>query len=69
MIEGITDEFIKSTVKVDEKNSPIGKISDGDAVIFFNFRNDRVRQITEVLSQSKNIEFKMNPLNLFHMSP
>ena len=66
--QGITDEFINPIVKVDEKNSPIGKISDGDAVIFFNFRNDRVRQITEVLSQSKNIEFKMNPLNLSYVT-
>ena len=37
--QGITDEFINPIVKVDEKNSPIRKISDGDAVIFFNFRN------------------------------
>jgi 2,3-bisphosphoglycerate-independent phosphoglycerate mutase len=61
---GITDEFINPMVKVDENDSPIGKINHGDIVIFFNFRNDRVRQITEVLSQNKNIEFNMNPLNL-----
>ena len=66
--KGITDEFINPLIKVDENNSPIGKISSGDVVIFYNFRNDRVRQLTEVLSQSKNIESNMNPLNLFRTS-
>jgi len=65
---GITDEFINPMVKVDENDSPIGKINHGDIVIFFNFRNDRVRQITEVLSQNKNIEFNMNPLNLLYIT-
>jgi len=65
---GITDEFINPMVKVDENDSPIGKINHGDTVIFFNFRNDRVRQITEVLSQNKNIEFNMNPLNLLYIT-
>jgi len=66
--EGITDEFINPIVKVDKNDSPIGKINHGDTVIFFNFRNDRVRQITEVLSQNKNIEFNMNPLNLLYIT-
>ena len=66
--KGITDEFINPLIKVDENNSPIGKISSGDVVIFYNFRNDRVRQLTEVLSQSKNIESNMNPLNLLYIT-
>ena len=66
--KGITDEFINPLIKVDENNSPIGKISSGDVVIFYNFRNDRVRQLTEVLSQNKNIESNMNPLNLLYIT-
>ncbi len=42
---GITDEFVEPTV-ITENGEPVGKISDGDAVIFFNFRPDRARQIT-----------------------
>lgn len=66
--KGITDEFINPLIKVDENNSPIGKISSGDVVIFYNFRNDRVKQLTEVLSQNKNIESNMNPLNLLYIT-
>lgn len=43
---GKTDEFILPTVIVDEKNNPIKKIEDNDAVIFFNFRVDRPRELT-----------------------
>jgi len=42
----ITDEFVVPTVIVDEKGEPVGKIQDGDSVIFFNFRADRAREIT-----------------------
>jgi 2,3-bisphosphoglycerate-independent phosphoglycerate mutase len=42
----ITDEFIEPTVIIDEEGNPIGRIQDGDSVIFFNFRSDRARQIT-----------------------
>ncbi len=45
--EGVTDEFVKPIV-----NSTInGKIEEGDAVIFFNFRNDRAKELTQVLTQ------------------
>lgn len=43
---GKTDEFIEPTVVVDEKGEPVGKISENDSVIFFNFRIDRPRQLT-----------------------
>ena len=43
----LTDEFIKPTNIVDEKNQPLGLISDNDAVIFYNFRVDRPRQLTK----------------------
>ncbi|XOF32349.1 MAG: 2,3-bisphosphoglycerate-independent phosphoglycerate mutase [Candidatus Electrothrix sp. YB6] len=45
-----TDEFIKPTVLVDENGVPVGQIADGDAVVFFNFRADRVRELCHALS-------------------
>ena len=63
---GITDEFIKPLVKVDENGHPIAKIKENDAVICFNFRTDRCREITEVLTQSDNAEFEMKKLNLHY---
>jgi len=67
---GITDEFIKPILKVDENNNPITTINSGDAVICFNFRTDRCRQITDVLTQTDLPEFGMNilPLNYTTMT-
>src|SRR5262249_50867299 len=45
-----TDEFIRPTVLVDDHEKPVGLIRDGDAVIFFNFRADRARQISRALT-------------------
>ena len=61
---GITDEFIKPIVLVNDDGKPITKIKNKDAVICFNFRTDRCRQITEVLSQRDLDEFKMQKLDL-----
>jgi 2,3-bisphosphoglycerate-independent phosphoglycerate mutase len=47
---GVTDEFIKPIVVVDDAGQPIGPIRDGDSVVFFNFRADRMRQITRVIA-------------------
>ena len=44
-----TDEFIKATVIVDAGGAPVGQISDGDSVIYFNFRPDRGREMTYAL--------------------
>jgi 2,3-bisphosphoglycerate-independent phosphoglycerate mutase len=60
----ITDEFIKPCVIFDELQQPIAKINDGDVVICFNFRTDRCRQITQVLSQTDMPEFDMRRLAL-----
>lgn len=62
----ITDEFIKPTVIVDEGQQPLALIKDGDVVICFNFRTDRCREITEVLTQSDNAEFGMQKLLLHY---
>ncbi|MEE2953822.1 MAG: 2,3-bisphosphoglycerate-independent phosphoglycerate mutase [Bacteroidota bacterium] len=61
---GITDEFIKPIIKVNENNIPITKIQDQDAVICFNFRTDRCRQITNVLTQENISEYSMKRINL-----
>jgi len=47
---GITDEFVEPIVIVDRNGEPVGPIRDGDAVIFFNFRPDRARQLTRALA-------------------
>lgn len=47
---GVTDEFIKPAVIVDAAGRPVATIGDGDAVVCFNFRSDRGRQITRVFT-------------------
>jgi 2,3-bisphosphoglycerate-independent phosphoglycerate mutase len=64
----ITDEFIKPTVIIDEAQQPLTTIRDGDVVICFNFRTDRCREITQVLTQTDNTEFEMYKLNLDYTS-
>ena len=61
----ITDEFIKPTV-LTENGKPIATIKDGDAVLCFNFRTDRCREITEVLSQKDFPDFGMKKLDLHY---
>jgi 2,3-bisphosphoglycerate-independent phosphoglycerate mutase len=63
---GITDEFIKPIISVDENKDPIAKIDEDDAVICFNFRTDRCREITTVLTQSNMPDFGMSTLNLHY---
>ena len=64
--QNITDEFIKPTVIVDEQQHPIATIQDGDAVLCINFRTDRCREITQVLTQSDFPEQEMKKLNLHY---
>src|SRR3954452_10973602 len=61
---GITDEFIKPAVVIAEDQQPVATIKDGDAVICFNFRTDRCREITIVLSQKDMPEYSMHKLKL-----
>jgi 2,3-bisphosphoglycerate-independent phosphoglycerate mutase len=61
----ITDEFIKPTV-LTENGAAIATIKDGDAVLCFNFRTDRCREITEVLSQKDFPDFGMKKLDLHY---
>lgn len=62
--QGVTDEFIKPVVMVDDNDNPVGKITEGDVVICFNFRTDRLRQITQALTQQDFHEFGMHTLDL-----
>lgn len=64
----ITDEFIKPIVLVDENEEPTATIKDDDVVIFFNFRTDRGRQLTQALSQEDFYEFNMHKLNLYYVT-
>lgn len=64
--EGVTDEFVKPIVAVDENDQPIGLIEAGDMVIFFNFRNDRAKELTIVLTQQDMPEAGMHTLPLYY---
>ncbi|MFT5167768.1 MAG: 2,3-bisphosphoglycerate-independent phosphoglycerate mutase [Saprospiraceae bacterium] len=63
--EGITDEFLKPIVITDDNDLPKAKIESGDVVLFFNFRTDRPRELTQVLSQEDMIAFNMKKLDLY----
>jgi 2,3-bisphosphoglycerate-independent phosphoglycerate mutase len=62
----VTDEFMKPIVVVDVNGNPIGKLVEGDVVIFFNFRNDRARELTMVLTQKDMPEAEMNTIPLYY---
>jgi 2,3-bisphosphoglycerate-independent phosphoglycerate mutase len=64
---GITDEFIEPFC-IDPKGTGFQGICAGDVVICFNFRTDRCREITEVLTQQANSEWEMNPLSLYYLT-
>jgi len=63
---GITDEFVEPTVIVGAAGEPVATIEDGDAVIFFNFRPDRARQITRALTISGFAEFDVTSRPQIH---
>jgi len=64
--KNITDEFIKPTVIIDKNHQPVAVIENEDAVICFNFRTDRCREITEVLTQKDIPEQGMKKLSLHY---
>ncbi len=68
---GVTDEFIKPIVMVDENQEPVGKIKEGDVIVFFNFRNDRAKELTIALTQQDMPEHDMHtlPLHYCTMTP
>jgi len=69
--EGVTDEFIKPIVCT-KAGKPLALIEEGDVVIFFNFRNDRAKELTVVLSQKDMPEAGMQTipdLQYYTMTP
>ena len=64
----ITDEFIQPIIAVDDNNEPKTRIKNGDVIIFFNFRTDRGRELTEVLSQIDFPEYDMQKLDLHYVT-
>ena len=63
---GITDEFIKPIVAVDDHDEAIGTLQEGDMVIFFNYRNDRAKELTIVLTQEDMPDAGMHTLPLYY---
>ena len=64
--EGVTDEFIKPIVHVDAEGNALSTIKEGDLVIFFNYRNDRAKELTIVLTQQDMPEAGMHTLPLYY---
>lgn len=64
----ITDEFIKPIIAVDTNDQPVATIQEGDVVVFFNFRTDRGRQLTQALTQQDFHEQNMHKLDLYYVT-
>ena len=62
----VTDEFIKPIVHVDSEGRPVGTIKPNDVVIFFNYRNDRAKELTIVLTQQDMPEEGMHTMPLYY---
>ena len=62
----VTDEFIKPIVRVDAEGKAVGRIQPGDVVIFFNYRNDRAKELTIVLTQVDMPQEGMHTMPLYY---
>jgi len=65
---GVTDEFIKPIVLTDDSGNPVATLNSEDVVIFFNFRTDRGRQLTQALTQEDFPDFGMKALPLYYVT-
>tara|TARA_Y100001935_G_scaffold255650_1_gene270497 strand:- start:1618 stop:3135 length:1518 start_codon:yes stop_codon:yes gene_type:complete len=65
--KNVFDEFVLPTVGM-EKDRPICKINDGDVVFTYNFRSDRMRQLTSVLTQKDYTNYQMKKKKLYFLS-
>ena len=63
---GVTDEFMKPIVVVDNNGKPIGTVKEGDVIVFFNFRNDRAKELTIALTQKDMPECGMKTIPLYY---
>ncbi|HKJ49229.1 MAG TPA: 2,3-bisphosphoglycerate-independent phosphoglycerate mutase, partial [Christiangramia sp.] len=66
--EGVSDEFIKPIVLTDDDGNPVATLNEKDVVIYFNFRTDRGRQLTQALSQDNFPEYDMKKLTLYYVT-
>ncbi|WP_081209565.1 2,3-bisphosphoglycerate-independent phosphoglycerate mutase [Salegentibacter sediminis] len=64
----ISDEFIEPIVLTDEAGEPVAKLNEKDVVIFFNFRTDRGRQLTQALTQEDFPEYDMKKMLLYYVT-
>jgi 2,3-bisphosphoglycerate-independent phosphoglycerate mutase len=64
--KGVTDEFIKPIVVTDNHGCPVGKVKEGDVIVFFNFRNDRAKELTIALTQKEMPDFGMKIIPLYY---
>ncbi|MBQ6571234.1 MAG: 2,3-bisphosphoglycerate-independent phosphoglycerate mutase [Alistipes sp.] len=64
--EGVTDEFVKPIVRINENGEIVGRIKPNDVVIFFNYRNDRAKEITIVLTQEDMPAEGMHTMPLYY---
>ncbi len=67
-LSGVTDEFIEPCSIRDDQGQVQGVIAPGDVVICFNFRTDRCREITEVLTQKDHTDHGMKTLDLYYVT-
>ncbi len=65
--DGVTDEFIMP-ISIADNREKASKIHPGDVVIFFNFRTDRGRQLTQALSQENFPDYGMESLPLYYVT-
>jgi 2,3-bisphosphoglycerate-independent phosphoglycerate mutase len=66
--ENITDEFVKPIIMVNENKQPKTTIKEDDVVIFFNFRTDRGRELTEILNQKDFPDLNTKKLPLYFVT-
>ena len=64
----VTDEFIKPIIQVNSEGNPVAKIEEGDVIVFFNFRNDRAKELTIALTQKELPEHGMKTIPLYYCS-
>ncbi len=64
----VSDEFIKPIVLTDDNGKPVAELKEKEVVIYFNFRTDRGRQLTQALSQDDFPEYDMKKLALYYVT-
>ena len=66
--EGVTDEFIRPIVVTGAGGNPLATVQEGDAFLCFNFRTDRCRELTQVLTQSDFPDYGMQRRDLYYVT-